>query len=80
MNIPELKQFLLYSTLLNYAVLIVWFVVFVVARDSLRGLHTRWFKLSPENFDAIHYAGMAVYKIGVLLLNLVPLLALYCMG
>jgi hypothetical protein len=40
-------------------------------------MHTRWFKLSVETFDAIHYAGMATYKIGVLLFNLVPLLALY---
>jgi hypothetical protein len=41
------------------------------------GLHSRWFKLSVEIFDAIHYAGLAVYKIGILLLNLVPLIALY---
>jgi len=40
-------------------------------------LHTRWFKLSVETFDAIHYAGMSVYKIGVLLLNLAPFAALY---
>jgi hypothetical protein len=40
-------------------------------------MHTRWFKLSVETFDAIHYAGMATYKLGIILLNLVPLLALY---
>ncbi|WP_257387208.1 DUF6868 family protein [Tahibacter caeni] len=28
-------------------------------------------------FDAIHYGGMAVYKIGILLFNLAPLLALH---
>jgi hypothetical protein len=39
-------------------------------------LHGRWFRLSPEQFDAIHYGAMAVYKIGILLLNLVPYLAL----
>lgn len=39
--------------------------------------HSRWFKLSRETFDAMHYAGLAVYKIGVLLLNLIPLIALY---
>jgi hypothetical protein len=40
-------------------------------------MHTRWFKLSVETFDAIHYVGMATYKLGIILLNLVPLLALY---
>ena len=30
-------------------------------------------------FDALHYAGMSVYKIGIILFNLVPFLALlYC--
>ena len=40
-------------------------------------MHGRWFKLSAETFDAIHYSGMAVYKIGILLFNLVPLVALF---
>ena len=30
-----------------------------------------------ETFDAIHYTGLAIYKIGILLLNQVPLRALY---
>jgi hypothetical protein len=33
-------------------------------------------QLSRESFDVIHYGGMAVYKIGVPLLNLAPLVAL----
>lgn len=71
-----LFRFLLFSTLVNYAVLIVWFLAFVNARDRMRRLHGRWFKLPDATFDAIHYGGMAAYKIGILLFNLVPLLAL----
>lgn len=71
-----LFRFLLFSTLVKYAVLIVWFLAFVNARDWMRGLHGRWFKLPDATFDAIHYGGMAAYKIGILLFNLVPLLAL----
>jgi len=59
------------------AVLFVWFGVFVFAHDWMYRMHGRWFKLSIETFDAIHYAGLSVYKIGILLLNLVPLVALY---
>jgi hypothetical protein len=43
-------------------------------------LHGRWFQLSEERFDAIHYTGMAVYKIGVLLFNLAPYVALVIIG
>jgi hypothetical protein len=77
MTATEIKEFLLWSVAINYAVLLVWFCAFACAHDWMYRLHTRWFKLSVETFDAIHYAGMAAHKIGVILLNLVPLVALY---
>jgi Family of unknown function (DUF6868) len=57
--------------------MMLWFLLFVVAHDWMYRLHSRWFRLSAETFDAIHYGGMAAYKLGILLLNLVPLAALY---
>ena len=77
MTMNEIKNVLLWCVGLNYAVLFIWFGAFLFAHDWMYGLHSRWFKLSVETFDAIHYAGLAVYKIGILLLNLVPLVALY---
>ncbi|MGE8683139.1 MAG: DUF6868 family protein [Acinetobacter sp.] len=76
MNMMQLSDFLLYSLLINYGILIIWFVVFVFAKDWMKRLHGQWFKLSDQQFDAVHYGGMAVYKIGVLLFNLVPFIAL----
>jgi hypothetical protein len=72
----EIKSVLLWCAGFNYAVLFTWFSVFVFAHDRMYGMHARWFKLSVETFDAIHYAGLSVYKIGIILLNLVPLAAL----
>jgi hypothetical protein len=77
MTITVLKELLLWSAAINYGVLLLWFLLFVAGHDWIYQLHTRWFRLSAETFDAIHYAGMAVYKLGILLLNLVPLAALY---
>lgn len=76
MNMMQLSDFLLYSLLINYGILIIWFVVFVFAKEWMKRLHGQWFKLSDQQFDAVHYGGMAVYKIGVLLFNLVPFIAL----
>jgi uncharacterized protein DUF6868 len=73
----EIKSVLLWCVVLNYALLIIWFGVFVFAHDWMYRMHGRWFKLSVETFDAMHYAGLSVYKIGILLLFLVPLVALY---
>lgn len=70
-------RFLLWCLAFNYLVLFAWFFAFVFARHGFRDLHGRWFTMSDATFDAIHYGGMAVYKIGILLFNLAPLVALY---
>ena len=76
MNLALARDVLLWCTVINYGVLLCWFLVFVFAQDWMFGLHGRWFHIRPEQFDAIHYAAMAIYKIGILLLNLVPYVAL----
>jgi len=63
------QDFLLWCLVINYGVLLAWFLVFRLAHGWLFRLHSRWFRLSEERFDAIHYGGMAGYKIGILLFN-----------
>jgi hypothetical protein len=77
MSTNEIKEFLLWNVGINYGLMLVWFGVFVYAHDWMYRMHTRWFKLSLDTFDVLHYAGLSIYKIGVILLNLVPLVALY---
>jgi hypothetical protein len=77
MTLHELRHFLLWNTVVNYVVLITWFGALIGARDALYRLHTRWFELTRAQFDSLHYAGMAVYKVGILLFLLVPTLVLY---
>ena len=77
MNSDNIKELLLYSLAFNYAILMIWFGVFSLAHDWIYRLHSRWFSLSAETFDALHYAGMAVYKIGIIMLNIAPLIALW---
>ena len=80
MSLEILVQLLLWCTVINYGVLLVWFAAFVLAHGWMYGLHSRWFRISVEQFDALHYGGMAIYKVGVLLLNLVPYIALRLVG
>ena len=77
MSIDTLKDLLLWSTLINYVVLLLWFSAFRFAHNALYRLHSRWFRLPEAHFDAIHYAGMGIYKLGILLLNLAPYIALH---
>lgn len=76
MAIDHLQLFLIWCAGINYAILLAWFGVFTLAHDWLYRMHSRWFKLSPEMFDTLNYAGVAIYKIGIILFVLVPLVAL----
>jgi hypothetical protein len=72
MSIAIVRKVLLWRTVINYDVLILWFLLFLLAHEWMYGLHSRRLHLSVEQFDALHYAGMALYKVGILLLNLAP--------
>lgn len=80
MSIEIARQFLLWCTVINYGILLLWFAMFAFAHDWMHQFHGRWFRLSVDQFDAIHYAGIAIFKVGVILFNLVPYIALHIVG
>ena len=77
MDIEYWRHFLLVCLAVNYSILMFWFFLFVFCKNFIRNLHRRWFSLTDSTCDAIHYAGMAFYKIIVFVFNLAPLVALY---
>ena len=77
MSIETVRKALLWCALIDYGILLFWFLLFVLAHDRLYLLHSQWFRLSVEQFDMLHYGGMAIFKIGILLLNVVPYIALH---
>lgn len=76
MPTDTLHQLLLWCTLFDLGLLSVWLLLFVFDRPWMLWLHRRWFTLREETFDAIHYGGMGLFKLWILVFNLVPLLAL----
>lgn len=76
MTLETIRATLAWCTVINIGILLLWFLFFIFAHDFMYKLHGKWFKMPVEQFDGIHYLGMAVFKIGFLLLNLVPYLAL----
>jgi Family of unknown function (DUF6868) len=77
MNRDAARKMLFWCGVINYGVLLVWFLVFMFAHDWIYFLHSRWFHLSVEQFDMLHYAGISIYKIGILLFNVAPYFALH---
>jgi len=77
MSIEITRDVLLWCAVINYGLLLVWFLFFVLAHDWMQRLHGRWFDFADGQFDVIHYASMALYKLGIILFNLVPFIALH---
>jgi hypothetical protein len=76
MTPDTLQTFFLYSFLINYGLLFYWFAMFVFAHDWMYKLHSKWFSIPPDAYDAIHFKAMAYFKLLVIVFNLVPWLTL----
>ena len=75
-----IRAFLGWAAIFNLILLFIWAGLFIYARDLMARLHGRWFKLAPEAFDAMHYAGMGLYKLAIWMLLVIPYLVLrFCL-
>ena len=80
MSIETAKDVLLWCAIINYGLVLAWFLSIAFARERIYRLWGRWFRLSAEQFDAMSFIGIAVYKVGILLFNVVPYIALVIAG
>lgn len=80
MNIEQLRTVLLYCTIMNFALLALWGLLFILPHEWLYRWSGRVFRISAEQFDAINFAGIVFYKLAILFFNLIPYLALRFTG
>jgi len=76
-TLVTLQSLLGWCALINYSVLLLWFVLYAAAGDALYHLHSRWFAISKERYDTFHLAGMTGFKLAIWLFNIAPYLALH---
>ena len=63
----------------NYVLLALWGLLYLFARDLMHRL-ARWWRLSPEQFDAFQFGGILLYKMGIWMFFIIPCIALYIVG
>jgi len=80
MSIAIARSMLLWCTLINYGVLVLWALLMLPPHGWLHRLCTRWYRVSPEQFDTVNFAGIVFYKILIIIFNLVPFIALLIVG
>lgn len=77
MTIETARSFLLWCTVINYGMLVLWALLFMLGHDGFFRLSGKWVRLSTEQFDVLNLAGITLYKLLVFVFNLVPCIALY---
>ena len=80
MTVEIIRNFLAWCSVINIGLLLFWWLWFMLAHDFMYRFHGKWFKLSVEKFDAINYALMGFFKIGITLFNIIPYFALRIVG
>ena len=77
MNIETLRHFFLWCTIINYGAFLFGFSLSLLAHAWMHRVYGRLFRVSAQQFDAINFGGIYLYKLGIVVFNLVPLIALY---
>jgi Family of unknown function (DUF6868) len=80
MTIDIIRDVLAWCSVINVGLLLFWWLWFMLAHDFMYRFHGKWFKLSEERFDEINYTLIGIYKLGIILFNLVPYFALRIVG
>jgi len=80
MELETIRAFFAWCSVINMGLLLWWAILLLLAHDWTYRLHSKWFEIPVEKFDAIHYAGMVIFKLGVFMFNLVPYFSLRIIG
>ena len=62
MDLQILKEFLLWCSVINVGILSLWFIAFISAADLVYKVHSKFSKVTREQFNGIHYAAMLFFK------------------
>jgi len=76
MNIIALRSFFMWYTIMAAAFYVLTAVMCVFAGGFIYRVHSRWFPMPRETFNAILYMWLGLFKILFLLFAVVPYVAL----
>ena len=76
MTLATLASFLMWCSIINYGILIFWALLYIFAHGFMEKIHGRWYRLTPEQYRVMNVSGIILYKLLIILFNIVPYIAL----
>lgn len=80
MELETLREFFMWCTIINLALLLFWTLWFRLAPDLIYRIQRPWIRSSQEQFNLVMYCYLGLFKILFLIFNLVPWIALLIVG
>lgn len=80
MDIQTLTSFLLWCTIINGGLLILWVLAQIAIPNLVYKTQAAFFPMEKEKFNAVFYLFLGIYKIFFIVFNVVPLIALLIIG
>ena len=80
MDIQTLTTFFMWCTIINLGLLILTSLVCIFLADFSYRMNNRFFSISRETFDIAFFSFIGLFKIFVIVFNLVPYIALLIIG
>jgi hypothetical protein len=78
--LQTMAAILLRSFLFGLALLLLWFLLYLITPNWMLELNASWFNVGKRDYDLINYFGMGFFKIGIILFFLLPCLAIKSMS
>jgi hypothetical protein len=80
MDIQTLTSFFMWCTILNGGLLIFWTIMVLLVPNWVYKTQRIFFPITRETFDVVIYGFLGLFKIILIVFNLVPFLALLIIG
>jgi len=76
MDIQTLTRFFMWCTIINAGLLALSTIMLLAAPNFVYRMQTRWFPISREAFNVATYSFIGLFKIFLIVFNIVPFVAL----
>ena len=76
MDIQQLTDFFMWSTVINVGIFIYWIAWVLLAPELVYKIQSRFFPIDRENYNRIMYFFLGFYKVLIIVFMLIPYLVL----
>lgn len=75
MTIYQIRDFLMWCSIINVALMILMFLILWLGRSWVYKVHSKFFPVTESQFNAIVYSFVGVYKLFIYFFCIIPYVA-----